>query len=104
MGNDFAVPNRREPSLLPQFWGHQTTDRTPSEGMAPTPAQAASPGHGELAMVDPSPRAAVVASLAETLTRAVALGDETAARVVHDAIGRLLGLSAVPEGRARSRP
>ncbi|WP_437725830.1 hypothetical protein [Sorangium sp. So ce861] len=31
-------------------------------------------------MADPSPRAAVVASLASTLSRAVALGDEVAAR------------------------
>ena len=49
-------------------------------------------------MVDPSPRTSVVASLAETLTRAVALGDEVAARVVHEAIGRLLGLPVAPEG------
>ncbi|MGK3959529.1 hypothetical protein WMF01_03025 [Sorangium sp. So ce1667] len=52
-------------------------------------------------MTDPSPRAAVVASLAGTLSRAVALGDEEAARVVHEAIGHLLGLE--PEGRASSR-
>ncbi|WP_433935484.1 hypothetical protein WMF04_33290 [Sorangium sp. So ce260] len=43
-------------------------------------------------MTDPSPRAAVVTSLASTLSRAVSLGDEVAARVVHEAIGRLLGL------------
>ncbi|WP_437328873.1 hypothetical protein [Sorangium sp. So ce381] len=43
-------------------------------------------------MTDPSPRSAVVASLASTLSRAVALGDEVAARVVHEALGRLLGL------------
>ncbi|WP_437909687.1 hypothetical protein WME95_18465 [Sorangium sp. So ce327] len=49
-------------------------------------------------MNDPSPRAAVVASLASTLSRAVALGDEAAVRVVHEALGRLLGLSAAPEG------
>ncbi|AUX46999.1 hypothetical protein SOCE26_085100 [Sorangium cellulosum] len=78
-----------------------TTDRRPWEGMAPTRAQPASVGLGELAMVDPSPRAAVVASLAGTLSRAVALGDGEAARVVHEAIGRLLGLE--PEGRASSR-
>ncbi|WP_437897173.1 hypothetical protein [Sorangium sp. So ce124] len=34
----------------------------------------------------------MVASLAEALTRAVAVGDEVAARVVFEAIGRLLGL------------
>ncbi|AUX40980.1 uncharacterized protein SOCE26_023820 [Sorangium cellulosum] len=51
---------------------------------------------------NPSPPAAVVASLSETLTRAVALGDEIAARAVLEVIGRLLGLSAIPEGRARS--
>ncbi|WP_437872445.1 hypothetical protein [Sorangium sp. So ce363] len=54
-------------------------------------------------MTELSRRAAVVASLASTLSRAVALGDEVAARVVHEALGRLLGLSAIPEGRARSR-
>ncbi|WP_437608353.1 hypothetical protein WMF20_47125 [Sorangium sp. So ce834] len=54
-------------------------------------------------MVDPPHRAAVVASLAETLIRAVALGDEEAAGVVHEAIGRLLALPAVPERQARSR-
>ncbi|WP_438024003.1 hypothetical protein [Sorangium sp. So ce233] len=48
-------------------------------------------------MTDPSPRAAVVASLASTLSRAVALGDEVAARVVHEAIGRLLGLPVATE-------
>ncbi|AUX37892.1 uncharacterized protein SOCE836_101300 [Sorangium cellulosum] len=53
-------------------------------------------------MVDPSPRAALVASLAETLTRAVALGD-VAARVAHEALGRLLGLAPAAEGRASSR-
>ncbi|KYF46929.1 hypothetical protein BE08_11540 [Sorangium cellulosum] len=71
--------------------------------MDPTRAQAAPLELGEVAPADPSARAAVVASLAGTLSRAVALGDEEAARVVHEAIGRLLGLSAVPEGRARSR-
>ncbi|WP_437935919.1 hypothetical protein [Sorangium sp. So ce341] len=48
-------------------------------------------------MTDPSPRAAVVASLASALSRAVALGDEVAARVVYEAIGRLLGLPLAPE-------
>ncbi|WP_438023917.1 hypothetical protein [Sorangium sp. So ce233] len=49
-------------------------------------------------MTDPSPRAAVVAPLASTLSRAVALGDEVGARVVHEALGRLLGLPVAPEG------
>ncbi|WP_437328976.1 hypothetical protein [Sorangium sp. So ce381] len=49
-------------------------------------------------MTDPSPRAAVVASLASTLSRAVALEDEVAAQVIHEAIGRLLGLPVAPEG------
>ena len=48
-------------------------------------------------MVEPSPRAAVVASLAGTLSRDVALGDEEAARVVHEAIGQLLGLPVAPK-------
>ncbi|WP_437315274.1 hypothetical protein [Sorangium sp. So ce385] len=48
-------------------------------------------------MTDPSRQAAVVASLASTLCRAVALGDEVGARVVHEAIGRLLGLPVAPE-------
>ncbi|XXX79535.1 hypothetical protein WMF30_12265 [Sorangium sp. So ce134] len=48
-------------------------------------------------MTDPPPRAAVVASLAGTLSRAVALGDEMAARVIHETIGRLLGLPVAPE-------
>ncbi|MGK3990254.1 hypothetical protein WME99_44835 [Sorangium sp. So ce136] len=78
-----------------------TSDRTPADGMDPTPAQPASMALGELAMVDPAPRAAVVASLAGTLSRAVALRDGEAARVVHEAIGRLLGLE--PEGQASSR-
>ncbi|WP_437899436.1 hypothetical protein [Sorangium sp. So ce124] len=51
-----------------------------------------------LAATNPSPRAAVVASLASTLSRAVTLGDEVWARVVHEAIGRLLGLPVAPEG------
>jgi hypothetical protein len=41
----------------------------------------------------------VVGELAGTLCRAVALGDEAAARVVHEAIGRLLGLQLAPQGR-----
>ncbi|WP_437904059.1 hypothetical protein WME95_37075 [Sorangium sp. So ce327] len=49
-------------------------------------------------MIEPSRRAAVVASLASTLSRAVALGDEVAARVVLETIGRLLGLPVAPEG------
>ncbi|WP_437995290.1 hypothetical protein WMF26_28725 [Sorangium sp. So ce185] len=49
-------------------------------------------------MTDPSRRAAVVASLASSLSRAVALEDEVAARIVHEALGRLLGLPVVPEG------
>ncbi|KYF88439.1 hypothetical protein BE17_35610 [Sorangium cellulosum] len=75
-----------------------TTDRTPSGGMGPTRAQRSSPWPGEFAVTEPSPRAAVIASLASTLSRAVALGDEEAARVVHEAIGRLLGLPVAPEG------
>ncbi|WP_437603053.1 hypothetical protein [Sorangium sp. So ce590] len=49
-------------------------------------------------MTEPSRRAAVVVSLASTLSRAVALGDEVGARVAHEAIGRLLGLPLAPEG------
>jgi hypothetical protein len=49
-------------------------------------------------VTDPSPRAAVVASLASTLSRAVALEDEVAARVVHEALGRLLGLPVARRG------
>jgi hypothetical protein len=80
-----------------------TTDRTPSAGMGSTRAQASSLGPGELASADASPRALVVASLAGPLNRAVALGDEEAARIVHEAKGRLLGLVPAPEGRERSR-
>lgn len=47
-------------------------------------------------MTDPSHRAAVFASLASTC--AVAVGDDVAARVVHEAIGRLLRLRVSPEG------
>ncbi|MGK3959470.1 hypothetical protein WMF38_41290 [Sorangium sp. So ce118] len=65
--------------------------------MAPTRVQPASRAPEELPLTNPSPRAAVIASLSETLTRAVALGDAEAARVVHEAIGRLLGLPTVPE-------
>ncbi|XXT22596.1 hypothetical protein WME94_13670 [Sorangium sp. So ce429] len=49
-------------------------------------------------MTDPSPRAAMIASLASTLSRAVTLGDAVGARVVHEVIGRLLGLRVPPEG------
>ncbi|WP_437898631.1 hypothetical protein [Sorangium sp. So ce124] len=49
-------------------------------------------------MTEPSRRAAVIASLASTLSHAVALEDEVAARVVHEAIGRLLGLPVAPGG------
>ncbi|WP_437625512.1 hypothetical protein [Sorangium sp. So ce1151] len=45
----------------------------------------------------------LVASLAETLTRAVALGDEMAARVVHEAIGQLLGAAPAPESSVSPR-
>lgn len=60
--------------------------------MGPTRAQPASLGPEEFAPTAPSPRAVVVASLADTLSRAVALGDEDAAWIVHETIGRLLGL------------
>ncbi|WP_437916530.1 hypothetical protein WME73_18395 [Sorangium sp. So ce302] len=60
--------------------------------------QWSSPESGEIALTDQSPRAAVVASLASTLSRAVALGDDVAARVVHEALGRLIGLPVGPEG------
>ncbi|WP_437898639.1 hypothetical protein [Sorangium sp. So ce124] len=60
--------------------------------------QASSPGPGERVATDPPPRAVVLASLASILSRAVALGDEVAARVVHEALGRLLGLPVAPEG------
>ncbi|WP_437306161.1 hypothetical protein [Sorangium sp. So ce388] len=43
-------------------------------------------------MADSPPGVAVVASLAETLSGAVALGDNVAAGVVHEAIGQLIGL------------
>jgi hypothetical protein len=49
-------------------------------------------------VTEPSRRAAVVASLASTLSRAIVLGDEVAARVVHEALGRLLELPVAPEG------
>ncbi|WP_155798674.1 hypothetical protein [Sorangium cellulosum] len=65
--------------------------------MDPTRAQRSSPGPRELDVTEPSPRAAVVASLVSSLSRAVALGDEVAARVVHETIGRLLGLPVAPE-------
>ncbi|WP_437535047.1 hypothetical protein WME79_12490 [Sorangium sp. So ce726] len=49
-------------------------------------------------MTKTSRRAAVVVLLASTLSRAVALEDEEAARVVHEALGRLLGLPVAPVG------
>ncbi|WP_437949585.1 hypothetical protein WME98_01255 [Sorangium sp. So ce296] len=49
-------------------------------------------------MTEPSRRAAVVASLASTMSCAVTLGDEVGARVVHEAIGRLLRLPVAAEG------
>ncbi|WP_437741085.1 hypothetical protein WMF39_36305 [Sorangium sp. So ce1504] len=95
--------NRRDPVLCPGFQGGVTTDRSPSVGVGPTRAQPASLDPGKLASADASPRLVVVASLAGTLNRAVALGDEEAARIVHEAIGRLLGLVPAPERRERSR-
>jgi hypothetical protein len=38
----------------------------------------------------PSPRAGLVAALTETITTAAAAGDLHAARVAHEALGRLL--------------
>jgi hypothetical protein len=75
-------------------------DRTGSKGMDPTRAQPPDLGPGELAMVHTPPRAAVVASLAGTLSRAVALGDVEAARVVHEVIGQLLDVLSATKGRA----
>ncbi|WP_437577729.1 hypothetical protein [Sorangium sp. So ce887] len=97
MGNEFEVANRCDPLPVPVLLGPLNPDRTRSEGIDPTRAQPASPGLRELAMVDPSPPAAVVASLADTLTRAVALGDDEAARVVHEALDRLRGHPPAPE-------
>ncbi|WP_437829868.1 hypothetical protein [Sorangium sp. So ce1153] len=59
--------------------------------MDPTWVQPASSAPEEVPLTNPSPRAAVVASLADALTRAVAVGDKMAVRVVYEAIGRLLG-------------
>ncbi|WP_437933836.1 tyrosine-type recombinase/integrase [Sorangium sp. So ce341] len=84
--NNSARANRRDLVLCQGFQGGVTTDRPPSEAMDPTGAQPQSPGPVDLAPAGPSPRGAVIASLAETLTRAVALGDEEAAWVVHEAI------------------
>lgn len=88
------MANRGDPSVSWGFPGDLTTDRTRSEGMDPARAQPASLGIGDLPQTDPPPRAAVVASLASALSRAVALGDHVAARVVHEAIGRLLVVPA----------
>lgn len=90
-----AGANRRDPSHPPGFGKGVTTDRTPSGGTGPTQAQPASLGSEELALAERSPRAIVLASLASALGRAVTLGDEVAARVLHEAIGRLL-VSAHP--------
>ncbi|AUX43963.1 hypothetical protein SOCE26_054200 [Sorangium cellulosum] len=80
-----------------------TTDRSPSEGVGPTRTQPASLERGALAPADPSSRAALIAELASTLSCAVAFGDEVTARVVHEAIGRLLGPAPAPERRASWR-
>ncbi|MGK3981582.1 hypothetical protein WME99_00995 [Sorangium sp. So ce136] len=101
--DEFAVPNRRAPWNPPAFRGGVTTDRSPSEGAGPARAQPADVRLGQLAPADPSPRAALVAELASILSRAVAFGDEVTAWVVHEAIGRLLGLAPTPERRASSR-
>ncbi|WP_437323559.1 hypothetical protein [Sorangium sp. So ce381] len=101
--NESAGANGRDPSLYPGFWGHQTADRTSSESMDPTWARPPTLELGELAPADSSARVAVVALLAEALTRAVALGDGVAARVVHEAMGRLLGEPPAPGRRASSR-
>lgn len=45
-----------------------------------------------------SPRAALLAHLAEDLRAAVLAGDVEAARVAHEAIGRLLGGEVAGEG------
>lgn len=92
------MANRCDRARLPGFRAGVATDRAPLEGMDPSRAQPASLGPGELAVTARAPRAAVVASLAEALTRAIALGDEDAARIVHEAIGRLLYLPPKPEG------
>ncbi|XXX75451.1 hypothetical protein WMF30_48160 [Sorangium sp. So ce134] len=73
----------------------------PLGGHGSNPSPAAEPGLGELAAADGSPRAVVIVSLAGhagTLSRAVTLGDALAARVVHEALGRLLGLPLALEG------
>ncbi|WP_437914828.1 hypothetical protein WME73_04205 [Sorangium sp. So ce302] len=94
--DESAVANRRDPWDPPGFRRGVATDRSPSEGVGPTRAQPASLGRGELATADPSPRAAVVAELAGILSRAVAFGDDEAARILYGALGRLLGLPAAP--------
>lgn len=55
----------------------------------------------ELALADQPFRAAVVVELASSLSDTVALGDDMAAQIVHEAIGRLFGPLVAPEGRVR---
>jgi hypothetical protein len=55
------------------------------EGARPKPGRTADPGQV-------SPRSALIVVLAEHMARAAAAGDVEAAHIVHEAIGRLLGV------------
>ena len=48
--------------------------------------------------VSASPRAVMLAALSAGMTSALAVGDMEAARVAHEAIGRLLGSPSTPAG------
>lgn len=66
------------------------TGCAPMEGGGPSAAQPGQPGR---AVGDRAPvpvRVAMIAALADQVTAAAAAGDVEAARVAHDAIGRLL--------------
>ncbi len=72
--------NGSDPTCFSDIFSGETAPRDPASLITPHPS------HIDLA----SPRARIVASLAQAMVAALDAGDAEAARVAHDAIGRLL--------------
>lgn len=66
------------------------TGCTPTEGGGPRAAQAGRVGRGVGEAAPVPVRVAMIATLAEQITAAAAAGDVEAARVAHEALGKLL--------------
>ena len=88
--NSGAVPIAPDPTCNP---GNLDIDRAGKGNVRGRAAVSMAPP-----AVSASPRAVMLAALSAGMTSALAVGDMEAARVAHEAIGRLLGSPSTPAG------